>query len=122
MKKMILSVAGVLLFVCAGPALANKSAVRLEAPVSAAQGEKITITLFVTHSGNNFLHHTKQVSLTINGKEMARWEFGWTSTPEAAEFSRSFEYVMDGPITLESTASCNVHGSANTATATVGLQ
>lgn len=121
MKKKLL-LAAVLLFVFAGPALANKSAVRLEAPASAAQGEKITVTLFVTHSGNNFLHHTNQVFLTINGKEMARWEFGWTNTPEAAEFSRSFEYVMDGPIALESAASCNVHGSANTATAAVGLR
>ena len=122
MKKMMLLIVCALLFLGAGPALANKAAVRLEAPANAALGEKIKITLFVTHSANNFFHHTKMVYLTINGQEKARWEFSGFNLPEAAEFSRSFEYVMDGPITLESAAFCNIHGSANTATATVGLQ
>ncbi len=122
MKKMFLLIVSALFFLSAGSALANKSTVRLEAPVNAAQGEKIKITLFVTHSANNFFHHTSMVSLTINGKEVTRWEFSVFNLPEAAEFSRTFEYVMTGPITLESAASCNIHGSANTATATVGLQ
>ena len=121
MKKLLLLVIALFLL-GAGSALANKSAVRLEAPANAKQGEKITITLFVTHSANNFFHHTKMVNLIINGQEAARWEFSGMNLPEAAEFSRTFEYVMDGPITLESAAFCNVHGSANTATATVGLQ
>lgn len=122
MKKMFLLIVSVLFVLGAGSALANKSTVRLEAPVKAAQGEKIKITLFITHSANNFFHHTKRVSLTINGQEVTRWEFGGFSLPEAAEFSRTFEYVMTGPITLESAALCNVHGSANTATTTIGLQ
>lgn len=122
MKKMILLIAGILIFLGAESALANKAAVRLEAPATAAQGEKITITLFVTHSANNFFHHTKRVYLKINGQEKDSWEFGMTNNPEAAEFSRTFEYVMDGPITLESAAFCNMHGSAGTATATIGLK
>lgn len=121
MKKLLLLVIA-LLFLGAGSALANKSAVRLEAPVNAKQGEKITITIFVTHSANNFFHHTKLVKLIINGQEAARWEFSGMNLPEGAEFSRTFEYVPTGPITLESAAFCNIHGSANTATATVGLQ
>ena len=122
MKKIVLLIAGVLLFLGAGSALANKSAVRLEAPANAAQGEKIKITLFATHSANNFFHHTKMVNLTINGQEVARWEFSGSNLPEAAEFSRTFEYVLTGPVTLESAAFCNIHGSSNTAKATVGLQ
>ncbi|MFA6499192.1 MAG: desulfoferrodoxin family protein [Desulfurivibrionaceae bacterium] len=122
MKKMMLLIVSALLFFGAGSALANKSTVRLEVPANAAQGEKIQITLFVAHSANNFFHQTKMVSLTINGQEMARWEFSGTNLPEAAEFSRTFEYVMTGPITLEAAAFCNMHGSGNTATATVGLQ
>jgi desulfoferrodoxin (superoxide reductase-like protein) len=122
MKKMFLLIVSALFFLSAGPALANKSTVRLEAPVNAAQGEKIKITLFVTHSANNFFHHTKKVSLTINGQEVTRWEFSGFNLPEGAEFSRTFEYVMTGPVTLESAAFCNIHGSGNTATATVGLQ
>ena len=121
MKKLLLLVIA-LFFLGAGSALANKAAVRLEAPANAKQGEKITITLFVTHSANNFFHHTKLVNLIINGQEAARWEFSGTNLPEAAEFRRTFEYVLTGPITLESAAFCNIHGSANTATATVGLQ
>ena len=122
MKKIVLLMVSVLFFLGAGSALANKAAVRLEVPANAAQGEKITITLFVTHSANNFFHYTKLVNLIINGQEAARWEFSGTNLPEAAEFSRTFEYVLTGPITLESAAFCNIHGSANTATATVGLQ
>lgn len=121
MKKLLLLVIA-LFFLGAGSALANKSAVRLEAPANAKQGEKIAITLFVAHSANNFFHHTKQVNLTINGQEAARWEFSGINLPEAAEFSRTFEYVLTGPITLESAAFCNMHGSNNKATATVGLQ
>lgn len=127
MKKIFLLIVSVLFFLSAGSALANKAIVRLEAPVNAAQGEKIKITLFVTHcanhfSANNFFHHTKKVSLTINGREVTRWEFGGLSLPEGAEFSRTFEYVMTGPATLEAAAFCNVYGSANTATAKVSLQ
>ena len=122
MKKMFLLIVSALFFLGTGSALANKSAVRMEAPVHAAQGEKIKIKLFITHSANNFFHHTKKVSLIINGREVTRWEFSPFNLPEAAEFSRTFEYVMTGPITLESAAFCNIHGSANTAKATVGLQ
>ncbi len=122
MKKIVLLMVIALLFLGAGSALANKATVRLEAPANARQGEKITITLFVTHSANNFFHHTKMVNLIINGQEAARWEFSGMNLPEAAEFSRTFEYVLTGPITLESAAFCNMHGSGNTATATVGLQ
>ena len=122
MKKIVLLLASVLFFLGAGSALANKSAVRVEAPANAKQGEKIAITLFVTHSANNFFHHTKTVNLIINGQEAARWEFSGTNLPEAAEFSRTFESVLTGPMTLESTAFCNMHGSGNTAKATVGLQ
>ncbi|MDD3815103.1 MAG: desulfoferrodoxin family protein [Desulfocapsaceae bacterium] len=122
MKKMILLIVGTLIFLCAESALANKAVVRLEAPENATQGEKIKITLFVTHSANNFFHHTKRVYLKINGQEKASWEFSGFNLPEAKVFNRSFEYVMDGPINLESAAFCNIHGSANTATATIGLK
>lgn len=120
MKKIVLLMVIALLFSDAAPALANKSAIRLEAPGNGGQGEKITITLFAKHSANNLFHHTKMVTLTINGQEAARWEFSGTNLPEAAEFSRTFDYVLTGPITLEAAAFCNMHGSGNTATAAVG--
>lgn len=123
MKKMMLLIIVVLFLVGAGSALANQSAVRMEAPVSATLGEKVKITLFVTHNANNFLHYTKMVILKINGQEITRWDFSGFNRPETAEFSRSFEYVMgSGPATLESAAFCNIHSSANTAKATITLR
>ncbi|MDO8945577.1 MAG: hypothetical protein Q7U88_00310 [Desulfocapsaceae bacterium] len=76
MEKMILLIVGALIFLCAeSSALANKAAVRLGAPENTTQGEKIKITLFVTHSANNCFHYTKRVYLKINGQEKASWEF-----------------------------------------------
>jgi hypothetical protein len=121
MKKMMILIFVVLLLSCAGSALANKSAVRIEAPAHAALGSKVKITLFVTHSANNIFHYTKLVYLKINGKEVAHWDYSAFDRPEAADFTRSFEYVMDGPITLESKAFCNIHGSDNTATTSIDL-
>ncbi len=42
-----------------GIALADKSAVTIIAPESAAKGTEVIIKLNVTHHGNNMLHYTK---------------------------------------------------------------
>jgi hypothetical protein len=121
MKKMMTLIFVVLLLMCVGSAMANKAAVRIEAPAHAVLGSKVKITLFVTHSANNIFHYTNLVSLKINGKEVARWDYSAFNRPEGADFTRSFEYVMDGPVTLESEAFCNIHGSANSVKASIGL-
>ena len=111
-----------LFFVFVPTAFANKSAVTIEAPSEVPPGTTITITLHVTHEGNNFVHHTNWVYAKINGKEIKRWEYGWTSLPESENFSVSFEYKVDEPIEITAEAHCNIHGSAGPANATVRLK
>jgi hypothetical protein len=48
--------------------------VRIEATATATEGSQITITVHVTHSGNNFFHFTDWVWLKANDTEMGRWE------------------------------------------------
>ena len=97
-KKLIgLVGAGIVLFLIlsGGFALANKSAVSIEAPPSVPKGSEITLRVTVTHKGNNFLHYTKWVQITINGKEVARWDYTSGNRPEAATFTKEIKYVVN---------------------------
>ncbi|MFZ5569013.1 MAG: desulfoferrodoxin family protein [Thermodesulfobacteriota bacterium] len=100
-------------------AYADKSSVRIEAPESAAPGSEITITLHVSHDGNNFMHYTEWVYLKIDGEEVARWSFGGFSKPESDNFTRTFPYAFRKPIEIQAEASCNIHGSTGVSTAKV---
>ncbi|MFC1889899.1 desulfoferrodoxin family protein [Thermodesulfobacteriota bacterium] len=112
----ILVLCGVLLLCLAAlPAYADKSSVEIEAPTLAEAGTVVTIKVNVKHQGNNFMHYTKWVYMKVNGEEVARWDFSWTSRPEEEAFSRQVEYTLDGPIEIEAEASCNIHGSAGKA-------
>lgn len=92
--------------------LADKTAVRIEAPAKAAVGDDITITLNVTHNGNNFFHYTDWVYLTANGKEVGRWDFTATQRPESENFTRTLTLTVQENIELTAKANCNLHGSA----------
>jgi desulfoferrodoxin (superoxide reductase-like protein) len=98
-----------------GSAHANKSSVRIEAPTHAAMGATITITLHVSHHGNNFAHHTDWVYVKINSEEAKRWEFGMFSTPDNEDFTLTITHTMTGPIEITAEANCNIHGSAGIA-------
>jgi desulfoferrodoxin (superoxide reductase-like protein) len=115
LKKYELTLA-VILLVCliAAPAFANKSSVAIDAPEKAVKGSVVKIKVTVTHSGNNFIHHTDWAYVKVNGKEVGRWEFSAGSLPESEIFSREIDYTVegDGPITIEAEADCNIHGSA----------
>jgi hypothetical protein len=60
MQKVVIFfvVAGALLL-AAGAAEANKSSVAIESPVSFNQNGKAVLKMTVSHSGNNFMHHTQ---------------------------------------------------------------
>lgn len=103
----------------ASPALANKTSVRIEAPATASVGEEITITLHVSHDGNNFIHYTNWVAVEINGKEFQRWEFSNFDKPESERFTRSITYKVTGETTIKAEGNCNMHGSAGPDTFTV---
>ena len=113
-------VAGVVLR--GGPALANKSAVRIVAPESAGAGEEINIELHVSHKGNNFFHHTEWVYVQINDEEVQRWTYGARSRPENETFTVTLRHTMNASIVIKAEASCNIHGSEGPAQASVTLQ
>lgn len=109
----------VLLVNLALPAYANKSSVSIEVPGIVKNGTEITITVNVRHNGNNFLHYTEWVYVKVNGKEIARWDYSWNNKPESENFTKQVTYKVTGQTEIESEASCNIHGSAGKAVATV---
>jgi desulfoferrodoxin (superoxide reductase-like protein) len=102
-----------------GTAWANRAESRLEVPESAAKGSETIIKLTVTHSANSFLHHVEWAWVQVNGKEVARWDFSSSNLPESETFSRAVKVKMEGNLEIKAKASCNLHGSANEATANV---
>ncbi len=93
------------------PLLADKTAVRIVAPEKAAKGSDLTVTLEVTHDGNNFMHHTEWVYLKVNGVETQKWTYSAFNRPESENFSKTVVLKVDGPLNLEAEGSCNIHGS-----------
>jgi desulfoferrodoxin (superoxide reductase-like protein) len=93
------------------PALANKSAVRIVAPESAAVGEEITIELHVSHEGNNLFHYTNWVYALVNGQDAQRWEYSAFNRPEAENFVVTLQHTMSAPIEIVAEANCSLHGS-----------
>jgi len=109
-------------FLSKGAALADKSAVTIIAPESAAKGTEVTIKLNVTHHGNNMFHYTKWAYIKVNGKEIARWDFSATKTPESENFANEVKFTVNEPAQIEAEAYCNIHGSAGIAKASVGIK
>ena len=105
-----LASAGVLLL-AAGAAEANKSSAAIETPVPVGASGKAVLKITVSHSGNNFLHHTDWVRVRVDGREIARWDFSWRNLPESAVFTREVTVDAVGAISVEAEADCNIHGS-----------
>lgn len=105
-----------------GVALADKSTVKIDAPESAAKGTEVTIRLNVTHSGNNMFHYTKWIYVRVNGKELARWDFSATKTPESENFTKEIKYTVNEPAQIEAEANCNIHGSTGIAKASITVK
>ena len=101
------------------PAWANKSAVTIEAPKTAAKGSEIVIRVTVTHSSNSAFHHTDWLWIKVNGKEIGRWEYSGSKLPEGATFTKEIKWKVDGNAEIQAKANCNLHGSRGEATATV---
>ena len=101
---------------------ANKTAVTIHAPQEVKKGSEITITLKVSHDGNNILHYTDWVVLTINGKEVKRWDFSLMNRPENENFSRSVTVTVNEPLKVEAQGNCNLHGSQGIATLNISVK
>ncbi|MBN2040272.1 MAG: hypothetical protein JW864_09540 [Spirochaetes bacterium] len=115
----------VLMIVCClftFPVLADKSSIIIEAPDKAVKGSEITIKIIVTHNGNNMFHHTDWAYIKINGKEVARWEYSFSSLPEDEVFSKEITYKVEKAIEIEAEANCNLHGSKGKAVKKIEVQ
>jgi desulfoferrodoxin (superoxide reductase-like protein) len=108
--------------VLTGVARANKSASAITVPESADRNTEITIRVTVTHSANSATHHTEWLKVSVNGKEVGRWEFTSSSLPEGATFTREIKYRLAENAEIRAEASCNVHGSAGPNTARVKVK
>ncbi|MFH0974251.1 MAG: desulfoferrodoxin family protein [Spirochaetota bacterium] len=108
----------------ASPVFANKTSVSIDAPDKAAKGSVIKIKVNITHSANNFIHHTNWVYVKVNGKEIARWEFSSGKLPESENFSRETDYKIEsnGPLAVEVEGNCNIHGSTGKAAKTIEVK
>jgi desulfoferrodoxin (superoxide reductase-like protein) len=100
-------------------AWANKAAVSIEAPQTAAKGSEIVIRVTVTHSSNSAYHHTEWLWIRVNGKEIARWDYTGSHLPDGATFTKEVKWKVDGNVGIQAKANCNLHGSRGEATATV---
>ncbi len=111
MKKQVVAILVVSLVLFSVNAFANKTSVTIEGPESAAKGSEVTIKINVRHDGNNFFHHTKEVFVKANGKEIARWDFSATSRPENEVFTREVKLTLTEPTEIVAEGVCNIHGS-----------
>ena len=122
MKVSLCFAAAAVLLLGAGAAEANKSSVVIETPAAVDTSGKAVLKITVSHSGNNFLHHTDWVRVRANGKEIARWDFSWRNLPESAVFTREVTFDVSEPMAIEAEADCNIHGSKGPAKITVAPQ
>ena len=94
-----------------GPTLANKSAVSIEGPSSVVKGTEVTLRITVTHNANSPSHYTEWVKVTVNKKEIARWDYTKDNRPEAAEFTKEIKFKVLEDTEVVAEASCINHGS-----------
>lgn len=121
-KYILVTMAALLLCLLSAPAFANKTSVAIDAPDSAKKGDVVKIKITVTHSGNNFMHHTDWAYVKMNGKEAGRWEYSFHNLPEDKVFSKEVSYTVDGPFTIEAEGDCNIHGSEGKVTKNVKVE
>jgi desulfoferrodoxin (superoxide reductase-like protein) len=101
------------------PGLADKSSVTIEAPATAEKGSQVPVKVHVKHKGNSFMHYTNWVEVKVNGETVERWEYSAFKRPEDEVFTKEIVVQVDEPLEIVGEASCNIHGSAGTATAIV---
>ncbi len=65
-------IAAALVLGWAGVAYANKTSVVIAAPEAASKGSSVTITITVSHNGNNWFHFTDWAYIKVNGTEVQR--------------------------------------------------
>ena len=102
--------------------LADKSAVKIEAPDEVVKGSEVVVKVRVSHSGNSFFHYTDWVSIKANGKEIGRWEYSMSKRPDGANFTKEIKVTVDKDLVIEAKANCNLHGSAGADTKKISVK
>jgi desulfoferrodoxin (superoxide reductase-like protein) len=92
-------------------AFPNKSSTSIEAPQTVPKGSEITIRVKTTHNANSSYHHTEWLKVTINQKEIARWDYKGGNLPEAEVFTKEIKVKALENTEVVAEASCNRHGS-----------
>ncbi len=121
-KLKLLPLIAIVYFAFTISVFADKTAVEIIAPKEVQKGTEITITLNVSHSGNNIMHYTEWVYVKVNGKEYKRWEFSAFNRPEDERFSLTFKIIVKEPLKIEVQGNCNVHGSQGKKTVTISVK
>ena len=110
-------------FIFTNKTSANKPTVTIEAPSSVVKGSEITIKINVEHNSNSFLHYVNWAYISVNGKDIARWDFSASKRPEGNNFSREVKYkTLTAPTEIEAEANCNIHGSKGKVTYTLSIE
>ena len=104
-------------------AFANKAAVTIEAPESAAPvNGHVKVT--VTHNGNNMFHHMGKLGL-YHGEREKRPAAGTSDgclCRKGVPFTREIQYKVTGPLEIKAEANCNIHGSKGPAAKTISVR
>ena len=112
-----------ILYFTLNPSLfADKTSVEIRAPQEVKKGTEVTVTIEVSHNGNNIMHYTNWVYVKINGKEYKRWEFSSFNRPVDDKFSLSFKIIVNEPLKIEAQGNCNIHGSQGKKTVEIGVK
>jgi desulfoferrodoxin (superoxide reductase-like protein) len=113
--RFLLSVCLMMVLALCTHALANKTAVSIEAPAEVSKGSEVVIRATAAHNADNPLHYTEWLYVMVNGKEVARWDYTALRRPEAETFSKEVKHMATENLEIRAEGSCNLHGSAGPA-------
>ena len=103
-------------------ALANKTAVSIQAPGEVPKGSEVLIQVIATHSADNPLHYTEWLYVLVNGKEIARWNYTAFDRPGSETFTKEIKHIAAENMEIKVEGSCNLHGSAGPATLKISVK
>lgn len=110
------------LILMVGVAFANKTSVKVTVPENIAKGKDVTVVIQVSHKGNSKMHHTNWVTLSVNGKEVKKWEYSSHNLPPNEEFTLEYTLTPTDNIEITAQGNCNLHGSAGPDTKSVKVE
>lgn len=96
-------------------AFAGKAGASIQGPRSGKKGEEITLKITFTHNSNSPSHFVEWARVSVNEKEVARWDFSPSRLPEGPDFVREVKIPLQSNLRVTAQAHCNKHGSKGAA-------